>query len=180
MARKEARIFTSIWDEDDDFVKLTSGAQRLYLFVLSQPDLSFCGVLHTAPNRWSKRCASGMTPKLILAQAVELHESRFVLLDQDTDELWVRSFIKLDGVLKRMNLVVALARDFGKVHSKPIRLGIVNAIQKAFPDGIQDGLRDAFKDSFTDARWERMPKDFRMPCMGHAPRSPISPIALRH
>ena len=36
MPRTEARIFTSIWN-DRDFLALPPGAQRLYMFLLSQP-----------------------------------------------------------------------------------------------------------------------------------------------
>ena len=59
MPRTEARIFTSIW-RDEDFVALPRSAQGLYMFLLSQDDLAYCGVLPLRERRWAAK-AAGMT-----------------------------------------------------------------------------------------------------------------------
>lgn len=56
LSRKEARVFTSIW-KDEDFTALPRSAQWFYLFLLSQPDLSHCGVLPLRPGRWVRKAA---------------------------------------------------------------------------------------------------------------------------
>jgi len=43
MAREFAKIKASIW-QDDDFRALPVEAQHLYFVVLTDPDLSYCGV----------------------------------------------------------------------------------------------------------------------------------------
>ena len=59
MARSEARIFTSIW-KDPDFLALSPSAQRLYMFLLSQDDLTYSGVMPLRERRWASK-AAGMT-----------------------------------------------------------------------------------------------------------------------
>ena len=59
MARSEARIFTSIW-KDEDFLALPPSAQRLYMFLLSQDDLTYCGVMPLRERRWASK-AAGLT-----------------------------------------------------------------------------------------------------------------------
>ena len=43
-------IFTSIW-KDGDFLSLPPSAQRLYMFLLSQPELTYCGTMPLRPAR---------------------------------------------------------------------------------------------------------------------------------
>ena len=59
MPRTEARIFTSIWD-DPDFLSLPPGAQRLYMFLLSQRELTYCGTMPLRPMRWARK-ATGLS-----------------------------------------------------------------------------------------------------------------------
>ena len=59
MPRTEARIFTSIW-KDGDFLSLPPMAQRLYMFLVSQPELTYCGTMPLRPARWVPK-AAGLT-----------------------------------------------------------------------------------------------------------------------
>ena len=59
MARTEARIFTSIW-RDEHFLALPRSAQGLYMFLLSQDDLTYCGVMPLRERRWAPK-AAGLT-----------------------------------------------------------------------------------------------------------------------
>ena len=56
MPRTEARIFTSIW-KDGDFLSLPPSAQRLYMFLLSQPELTYAGTMPLRPVRWARKAA---------------------------------------------------------------------------------------------------------------------------
>src|ERR1700722_18544386 len=104
MARTEARIFTSIW-KDGDFLSLPPMAQRLYLFLVSQPELTYCGTMPLRPARWVPKSA-GLTPADIERDLKELEgtaypspnpaesgclRSPFVITDDDHGELFVRS-----------------------------------------------------------------------------------------
>ena len=47
----------------------------------------------------------------------QLQERDFVYVEQSTDELWVRTLAKNDGVLDKPYMVVAMSKDFGTIQS---------------------------------------------------------------
>ena len=105
MARSHGKILASIWN-DDDFRALTVDAQRAYMLLLSQAKLTLAGAIDYMPKRWAAY-AAGTTAADIERAIDELAAARFVVLDRDTDELLVRSFVRHDivGTLKNRNLV---------------------------------------------------------------------------
>jgi hypothetical protein len=136
MPRKEARIFTSIW-QDDDFVALPAEAQRMYFALLSQPELSLCGLLTLAENRWTAQ-ARGMTKARIRADMKLLADAQprpFILVDYGTDEVLIRSFIRRDHVLRGPKLVRPLVAAVGIVRSVQLRRVIRDELQVAQDDG---------------------------------------------
>lgn len=128
MARSEARIFTDIWD-DGDFLSLSAGAQRLYLFLVSQSDLAHDGVIALRERRWS-RTAAGQSTATTAAELAELSDARFVVLDEDTEELLIRSFMRRDGVYRQPNLLVAARRHLKLVVSRVIRSAIADELRR--------------------------------------------------
>lgn len=124
--RTEARIFTSIW-RDYDFIALPPGAQRLYMFLLSQDDLSYCGVMPLRPRRWATK-ANGLTLTEVEHDLKWLQGSAYptgdpaqdyfptplVITDEDTGELMVRSLLRRDGIWKQPNLL-KLAIESGEL-----------------------------------------------------------------
>ena len=133
MPRSEARIFTSIW-KDEDFVALPPSAQRLYLFLLSQDDLSYCGVLPLRERRWAAK-AAGMSVADIEHDLKTLEGSAypspnpdpaqaktpFVIIDRDSGELLVRTLIRRDGIWKQPNLLKQARDSAEQVESRYIR-----------------------------------------------------------
>ena len=132
MPRSEARIFISIW-RDEDFISLPPSAQRLYLFLLSQHDLSYCGVLPLIPQRWAAK-AAGMTVADIERDLKTLEgtaypspnpdparaRTPFVIIDGDTGELFVRSLLRRDGIWKQPNLLKQARDGAEQVESRHI------------------------------------------------------------
>lgn len=118
MARNEARIFTSIWD-DEDFVALAPGPQRLYLFLLSQKDMTYAGVLPLRPSRWAAK-ASKQTAKSIQQDLATLVERRFLVADEKTGEVLVRALVRRDGAWKQPNLMVRMLEELRAVESPAI------------------------------------------------------------
>jgi hypothetical protein len=174
MARTEARIFSSVWN-DDDFRRLSVPAQWLYWALLSQPELSMCGVLTAAIDRWS-RLANDLDTATINAALDELNERRFVIHDEATSEVWVRAFVRRDGVLRAPNLVVAMARAFEAIHSHTIRDGLICEILREFPEGFQEGMTERFPKGFPKGLAQRFPQGFllavRTPSDQDEPRVP--------
>lgn len=118
MARSEARISVSIWD-DSDFLALTGEAQRLFLFLCSQSDLAHDGIIALRERRWSKK-AAGLTAAAIADSLTELEKARFVIIDEDAEELLVRSFIRRDKVFRQPNVLRSAADHLKGVTSLPI------------------------------------------------------------
>ena len=150
MARTEARIKCDIWD-DEDFRSLTWEAQWLYHAILEQKDLSLCGVLTWTPKRFAKLASNASATAT--KKALELLRSRrYVVVDEDTDELWVRTLIQNDRVLDNHNSIVGMSNAFGAIHSKVIRDALVEGVMKgvgkgvlnALPQGVQDRLSKPF------------------------------------
>jgi len=95
MARDYARIATSIWRNDDDFRALSPAGKLTYLMLISQANLSACGLLDITEARWA--AALGITREQLTATLQQLHERRFIILDAEAEQLLIRTFIKWDG-----------------------------------------------------------------------------------
>src|SRR5690606_39501908 len=80
MARSHGRIMASIWS-DPDFIAMRATAQRMFMFLLSQPDLSHAGLVPMRVNRWAKK-AEDTTPKAIRSELDYLAERDFVVVDE--------------------------------------------------------------------------------------------------
>jgi hypothetical protein len=96
MARKEARVQVTIWS-DPEFVALSQEDQRNYFHAFTQPGISLCGVLPLTMGRWTGMAAD-VTPEGMRASFDRLEVAKFILVDYETDELLVRSFLRHDGV----------------------------------------------------------------------------------
>lgn len=101
MARKEARIRTSVW-RNTDFTGLTIAAQGTYWMLTSQPNVTLAGVLPLQPTRWARLTGDGLT---VIPQALaELEERRYVVVDRATEELVIRTFVRSDEVMKSVKV----------------------------------------------------------------------------
>jgi hypothetical protein len=119
MPRDEARIYSRIW-RDDDFRALDGAAQRMYCLVLSQVELNHAGVLPYRPGRWAGLCAED-TERRVRAAVTRLAAARFVVVDETTAELFIRSYVRNDRILKQPNVALAAFRQFGEIESPLIR-----------------------------------------------------------
>ena len=141
MARSYAALYTSIW-QDADFAALTSDAQRVYLLALSQPNISYCGVVPYTAKRWA-RLAKNTTPRTITKALDELIAAGFVILDAETEELFVRSYVKHNGVLRQPQLVKAMEREFEQIHSTRIRQAFLASLPPEYVGTLRSGCPKA-------------------------------------
>ncbi|HEY3259612.1 MAG TPA: hypothetical protein VGJ95_04975 [Pseudonocardiaceae bacterium] len=119
MARSYANIFTAIW-RDDDFRALDGEAQRVYLLLATQPNISAAGMLPMTVGRWAAMSAD-TKPADIRAALSRLTEAHFVIADEVTEEVLVRSFVRHDkgyGNPKRVPVIRDAARD---IESRSLR-----------------------------------------------------------
>jgi hypothetical protein len=136
VGRKEARIFTSIW-QDADFVALPVDAQRMYFLLLSQPELSLCGRLVLAENQWAAT-AKGMTRAKVRADMTALAEADprpFIIVDYATDEVLIRSFVRRDGVLRGPKLIKPLVAAATIIRSGKLRTALRDELQATLDEG---------------------------------------------
>ena len=80
-------------------------------------------------NRVAMMSADG-TVEDLNAAAGELEDNKFIVVDEETEEVLIRSFVKHDGLMKSPNLAAALAREYGNVYSKRIREVVAFEVQK--------------------------------------------------
>ncbi len=97
MPRDHGRILCGIW-RDKDFRARSVSAQRLYMLLLSQPNVNNAGILPLQVSKWAKGC-DDTTTEAIQSALDELVAHRFVFFDEDTEECLVRSYMRNDGVM---------------------------------------------------------------------------------
>ncbi len=156
MSRTQARIHVSCW-HDDDFLDLTMGEQHAYFLLLSQHNVNYAGVLATQWQAWA-RLSHGMTPEELKKAVAGLEASRFVVVDDDVGELWIRTFVKHDGIMRSPNLVVSMSRDFGFIRSPKIREAFLEELGQGFLKGLPEGLAQRLAEPFRQGLRERFRK----------------------
>jgi hypothetical protein len=161
MSRTHGRVYGAIW-RDPDFIALKANAQRAYIVALTQPSVSFCGVVPYTPRRWAVMAAD-TTPAGVGRAVGELEEAGFVLTDTTTEELLVRSFIRYDGVLDSPNLTKAMWADVRQVFSPQLR----DAVLWEIPDEFWKDEWEPFSEGFS--------KPFDNPCLTPSPSPTPTP-----
>lgn len=128
MAREYARVKVTIW-ADTDFRSLTPKAQHLYFMLLTSPNLNMAGIADWRPQR-IVRMAAGWTTSAVTNAAEELEDRGFIVIDEDSEEVLVRSFVRHDGVLKSPNITRAMVKDYAAAGSDLIRETIAQEVQR--------------------------------------------------
>ena len=154
MARDRANINTGIWT-DDEFIDITRDEQWLYFLLMTDPKLSYAGVTDWRPGRIAQR-SSNTTKEDIEQAGAMLQAGRYIFIDEDTEEVLVRSFLRHDGLLKQPRLGVSMFNAYGSIASKDIRKVVIHELKRLhdeFPEwkafGV-DKVRELLKLSSAD------------------------------
>lgn len=138
------KLFRSIWT-DPDFLALRAESQRLYLLLVSQDNISHVGVLPLTPGRFSI-LAPDTEPVDIRSSLAELLAARFILIDETSEEIWVRSYVDYDEGHRNPNGRKALRSAHAEVFSRPIRAAIEATLERVgvlategAPEGASEG-----------------------------------------
>ncbi len=134
MAREFAQIKLSIW-ADDDWRDLSPDARYLYMTLLTSPTLTHCGTADWRPARIGG--LNGQSVATINEAGAELVEALYLVIDEDTEEVLIRSFIRNDGLMKQPRMAVSMANAHSGVSSRPIRGVLVHELirlRNDFPD----------------------------------------------
>jgi hypothetical protein len=138
MARRYAQIALDVWS-DPDFRQLSHGAQWLYWLLISQPTMSAAGVLPLQERRWAKLAADTGRDDVEKLLA-ELDAARYVLVDEDTEEALVRSYLRNDGSWRLPNLAKTAFTQARQIVSARLRAAMVEELCR-IPFGSLDGKR---------------------------------------
>lgn len=161
MPRDHARLQVARW-HDQDFRGLSPDAQHMYDTILSQPGLSYAGVLDYFPSRLAT-LAKGNTAKRVTTSVEKLVVARFVVVDEASAELLIRSFVRHDGVLARANMGKAVARAFGRILSPKVRSAVLDELARAYNEGKSHSGLSGFSEIDPDAMAEVIDRASRMP-----------------
>ena len=138
MPRDRANLRIDIWG-DQDWRNLSLGAQWLYEYLLTSPKLLYVGVADWRPGRIA-RMASGVTAGDVERFGEELAAARFVVIDVESDEIQLRSFLRHDGILQNPNMWKSIGLDFTAVSSPKLMASIaleVRRLRNENPEGFK-------------------------------------------
>lgn len=145
MARKYAKVYLSIWATD--FRELSVAAQHLYLLLLSNPKLSAAGCIVAQPRKWS-RYSEGCSKDSTEGALEELSERRYVLCDEDTDEVLIRSFIRHDDGVGNKFLRKAIESAIAAIESPALKAHATLELAAAVKYRENPSLADQLEDSY--------------------------------
>jgi len=135
MARDHGRIYSRIWD-DRDFLALDQAPQRFYFFLLTQKNLSKAGILPVTLKRWAASAADLTTGDLIRLLS-ELDRTRFIVWDDESEELLIRTFVRGDEVYKLPNVMQAMVKDAAEIMSPKIRRALLAELDRIPLDEVK-------------------------------------------
>lgn len=156
MAREYALVGTGIWSEPS-ILALTPLEQHAYLLVHTQPQLSRCGVAPYTLRRWAGLSRTYNATKLRAALR-GLEHGRHLVIDEDTEEVLVRTYVRHDGLLKQPQVVGAMVRDYRTIRSSSIRTAFLAELRRIWHLTLDEkergGLSLAFGVTETDKQKE--------------------------
>ena len=123
------RVVRSIWT-DPEWLELTSTEKLVYLQLISQPNISKCGVLPFVPRRWAH-----MHPDLsaddLTATLDALEAKCYVIVDRDTEEILVRTYMRYDEAWKQTNGTRGIQIEAQEIMSKRLLDVVIHEYEQA-------------------------------------------------
>jgi hypothetical protein len=111
----------------------TPESQQLYALLISYSTRNLAGVLPMTLKRWAGCTADSTVENITDVAAAALAARRFVVVDWDTEELLVRTYIRNDEVYKQPNLMQAARKFCRQVESVSLRWALFDELTK-LPD----------------------------------------------
>lgn len=122
MAQDFAQLHRSRWS-DADWRALSADAQWAYDMLLSHPDRNAAGLLPLTPKKWLKLSAD-MTAERLDRALAELDDAGFIVLDDETQEVLIRAFVRVAKIYKHIRMFTTALRIFSEVESERLRSAI--------------------------------------------------------
>ena len=163
VANAAALIQEGLW-RDRDFRNVPRLPQCTYQQVLAQKDLDCAGVLTLNLPVLAKGCAE-LTVEQLRADFAVLEAARFVFVDEDTDEILVRSYMRLVSV-KSPNAWKSAFKAARLIQSDKLRRALASELRRmrrADATGLAEELDPIRNPS------ESLPEPIRNPSGGDIP-----------
>jgi hypothetical protein len=125
-ARQFGKLLKANWGKDA-WTHLSTDAQWLYAYLVSQPTTDTAGVFQIRISKWSKG-SPDMTKERVAAAAKMLVDRGWIAVDHDTEEGLLRNYMRDDWAGKLI-FKGALARAL-LVQSMPLRAVLLSEIRE--------------------------------------------------
>lgn len=155
MARNHGRVAVTIW-QDKDFIALPGSAQRMYLFLVSQPNVSHLGVLPLTVRRWASTALDCGVDE-VLSDLETLHAAGFVVVDDEHEEVLIRTLLRNDGVYKQPNVMRSAIASLKQVSSHRIKKVLGREVAKVDLQDVEEAKRPPLQ-ALIDELAELLPK----------------------
>ncbi|MGW0052076.1 hypothetical protein [Nocardia nova] len=126
--RDHGRVLCKIW-RDKDFRALSRTAQALYMQLVSQDNVNNAGVLPLMTSKWLKGCDE-LTPEALLRDLAVLVDTSFVVVDTETEEVLIRSFMRHDPGMKHPYIFKNALRCAEAVESTELRRVLAGELRR--------------------------------------------------
>jgi hypothetical protein len=131
------KVVRSIWT-DSEWLELSSTEKLIYLQLISQPNISKCGVLPFVPRRWA-HMHPDLGPDELNAAIDSLERLGYVFVDRDTEELLVRTYMRYDEAWRQTNGVRGIQIEAEQIMSKPLLQQVLQEFEKASGNPLHKG-----------------------------------------
>jgi hypothetical protein len=128
MAREYAKTNVTIWN-DDDWRALPFAAQHIYRMLWDHPQLSYCGVADWRPAKLTA-WGVGLTKAMLVDLTDCLRARHFIVVDEETEECLVRSWVRWDGLMRQPRLAVSFANAYAALGSSTLRGVVIHEMKK--------------------------------------------------
>ena len=168
------KLLPRIWT-DPEFTALNARSQQVYVLLLSYPTTNLAGVLPLTLKRWAGATADATVDNITTALQ-RLAAAKFIVVDWDTEEVLIRTYIRNDGVFKQPNLMKSALKAALKTASVAIRFALRDELVRLempkssdlaawvadetvrVANALVDGLMEPFAEGFADGFAEPMPE----------------------
>lgn len=137
MARSEARFQFTIWRGLEG---TNANARLLYAVLLTDPTVNHAGVGPIRLTKWARNAS--LTAEEALKALTELSDGDFVIFDEDTDEVLVRTMIRNDGVADQPFVLKGAIKEALRTESSVLRRALAAELRKLpprKPDSVSRG-----------------------------------------
>jgi hypothetical protein len=153
MPRRGAMWPTDLWDHED-VVALTPLAQRLFVYLWTHPKLDSGGFIALQVTAWAK-ASKYLTVEEVEASIDELLAANLVVVDDETEEAWVRWFIRMDSS-RKPNIYIAAMRAVQTARSRTLRQAAWDEVRQLHPPPLN---RDPNADAKKQKRYDDIVRD---------------------